>query len=214
MRTLIWILAAVPLAAQQPAKTLELSLKQAVEIATSPDGAAPMLIELEKFNFWYGEKQALFDIDLKVEKAETVCVLGRNGVGKTTLCYDLASVLKRQGINVDMVKEVARLALREMKGWTAAQRERSLEELWKSGWIEEGGRGIASGGREVDEDRLPVVGGRPGGIRDGSAPVLPVSGGLGAAALRFAAEHLQHRARRSHGGERVLAVLEEAVSSQ
>jgi predicted ATPase len=37
-----------------------------------------------------------------------VAFIGTHGVGKTTLCYDLASVLKRQGINVDMVKEVAR----------------------------------------------------------------------------------------------------------
>jgi nicotinamide riboside kinase len=36
--------------------------------------------------------------------------IGTHGVGKTTLCYDLASVLKRQGINVDVVKEVARLS--------------------------------------------------------------------------------------------------------
>jgi len=39
-----------------------------------------------------------------------VAFIGTHGVGKTTLCYDLASVLKRQGINVDMVKEVARLS--------------------------------------------------------------------------------------------------------
>jgi len=31
-------------------------------------------------------------------------------VGKTTLCFDLASLLKRRGVNVDMVKEVARLS--------------------------------------------------------------------------------------------------------
>ena len=39
-----------------------------------------------------------------------IAFIGTHGVGKTTLCYDLASVLKRQGINVDMVKEVARLS--------------------------------------------------------------------------------------------------------
>jgi predicted ATPase len=39
-----------------------------------------------------------------------VAFIGTHGVGKTTLCYDLASVLKRQGINVDLVKEVARLS--------------------------------------------------------------------------------------------------------
>ena len=36
--------------------------------------------------------------------------IGTHGVGKTTLCYDLASALKRQGLNIDLVKEVARLS--------------------------------------------------------------------------------------------------------
>ena len=37
-----------------------------------------------------------------------VAFIGTHGVGKTTLCYDLASVLKKRGVNVDIVKEVAR----------------------------------------------------------------------------------------------------------
>ena len=37
-----------------------------------------------------------------------VAFIGTHGVGKTTLCYDLASMLKRAGWNVDVVKEVAR----------------------------------------------------------------------------------------------------------
>ena len=36
--------------------------------------------------------------------------IGTHGVGKTTLCYDLASVLKRRGVDTDIVKEVARLS--------------------------------------------------------------------------------------------------------
>ena len=36
--------------------------------------------------------------------------IGTHGVGKTTLCYELAGALKRHGPNVDMVKEVARLS--------------------------------------------------------------------------------------------------------
>ena len=36
--------------------------------------------------------------------------IGTHGVGKTTLCYDLASALKRQNLHVDVVKEVARLS--------------------------------------------------------------------------------------------------------
>jgi nicotinamide riboside kinase len=39
-----------------------------------------------------------------------IAFIGTHGVGKTTLCFDLAGVLKRQGVHVDMVKEVARLS--------------------------------------------------------------------------------------------------------
>jgi len=39
-----------------------------------------------------------------------IAFIGTHGVGKTTLCYDLAGVLKRGGVSVDMVKEVARLS--------------------------------------------------------------------------------------------------------
>jgi nicotinamide riboside kinase len=39
-----------------------------------------------------------------------IAFIGTHGVGKTTLCYDLAAALKRQNVHVDMVKEVARLS--------------------------------------------------------------------------------------------------------
>jgi thymidylate kinase len=39
-----------------------------------------------------------------------IAFIGTHGVGKTTLCYDLASALKRRGIDADIVKEVARLS--------------------------------------------------------------------------------------------------------
>ncbi|HXV16463.1 MAG TPA: AAA family ATPase, partial [Gemmatimonadaceae bacterium] len=37
-----------------------------------------------------------------------VAFVGTHGVGKTTLCFDLASQLKRLDLGVDIVKEVAR----------------------------------------------------------------------------------------------------------
>lgn len=39
-----------------------------------------------------------------------IAFIGSHGVGKTTLCYDLAAALKREGMSVDIVKEVARLS--------------------------------------------------------------------------------------------------------
>ena len=39
-----------------------------------------------------------------------VAFIGTHGVGKTTLCYDVAGLLKKRDVNVDIVKEVARLS--------------------------------------------------------------------------------------------------------
>ena len=39
-----------------------------------------------------------------------IAFIGTHGVGKTTLCYDLAAALKKHGAVVDIVKEVARLS--------------------------------------------------------------------------------------------------------
>jgi branched-chain amino acid transport system ATP-binding protein len=44
-----------------------------------------MLLDIQKINTYYGISHILFDVSLQVEKGEVVCVLGRNGVGKTTL---------------------------------------------------------------------------------------------------------------------------------
>jgi nicotinamide riboside kinase len=37
-----------------------------------------------------------------------IAFIGSHGVGKTTLCYELAAALKRLDVSVDLVKEVAR----------------------------------------------------------------------------------------------------------
>jgi len=37
-----------------------------------------------------------------------IAFIGTHGVGKTTLCFDLAAALKKLDLNVDIVKEVAR----------------------------------------------------------------------------------------------------------
>lgn len=39
-----------------------------------------------------------------------IAFIGTHGVGKTTLCFELAAALKRDGVHVDLVKEVARLS--------------------------------------------------------------------------------------------------------
>ncbi|MEJ2587335.1 MAG: ABC transporter ATP-binding protein [Deltaproteobacteria bacterium] len=44
-----------------------------------------MLLEMDRVNTFYGISHILFDVSMGVDHKEVVCVLGRNGVGKTTL---------------------------------------------------------------------------------------------------------------------------------
>ena len=43
-----------------------------------------MLLEVSNINTFYGMSHILFNLSLNIEKGEIVCLLGRNGVGKTT----------------------------------------------------------------------------------------------------------------------------------
>jgi branched-chain amino acid transport system ATP-binding protein len=43
-----------------------------------------LLLEVENLETAYGASQVLFKINLKIEEGETVALLGRNGMGKTT----------------------------------------------------------------------------------------------------------------------------------
>ncbi|WP_339883583.1 urea ABC transporter ATP-binding subunit UrtE [Vreelandella maris] len=43
------------------------------------------MLAIEKLNQFYGESHTLWDLDLDVPTGQCTCVMGRNGVGKTTL---------------------------------------------------------------------------------------------------------------------------------
>ena len=47
-------------------------------------GNAPV-ITAQNVNFWYGEKQALFDIDMEIYPREVLAFMGPSGCGKTTM---------------------------------------------------------------------------------------------------------------------------------
>ena len=52
------------------------------------------LLEISGLNPYYGESHILRDVDLTVLSGEMVCLIGRNGVGKTTLLKSLIGLLK------------------------------------------------------------------------------------------------------------------------
>lgn len=43
-----------------------------------------MILKIKDLNSFYGNSHILFDLNLEVEKGDSVCILGRNGVGKST----------------------------------------------------------------------------------------------------------------------------------
>ena len=56
------------------------------------------LLEVKSLNTYYGESHILRNVDINVRSGEMVCLIGRNGVGKTTLLKSLIGLLKpRQG---------------------------------------------------------------------------------------------------------------------
>ena len=51
------------------------------------------LLEIRGLNTYYGESHILRNVDLTVQTGEMVCLIGRNGVGKTTLLKSLIGLL-------------------------------------------------------------------------------------------------------------------------
>ncbi len=52
------------------------------------------LLEIKGMNTYYGESHIIRDVDMSVKSGEMVCLIGRNGVGKTTLLKTLIGLLK------------------------------------------------------------------------------------------------------------------------
>ena len=48
----------------------------------------------------YGDFQALFGVDIELDEAETIAIIGANGAGKTTLMRSIAGVLRNEAAAV------------------------------------------------------------------------------------------------------------------
>ena len=54
------------------------------------------LLSVRDLNAWYGESHALHGINLEVHQGETVTLLGRNGVGKTTALRAIVGIIRKR----------------------------------------------------------------------------------------------------------------------
>ena len=52
------------------------------------------MLSLSHISFSYGLVQILDDVSIEVPKAKVVCIMGRNGVGKTTLMRNIVGLEK------------------------------------------------------------------------------------------------------------------------
>ena len=77
-------------------------------------------LEIKDLNAWYGESHVLHGINLSVNKGEVVCLLGRNGAGRTTTLRSVLGLvssrtgsIKVNGLDVlgMPTHEVARLGI-------------------------------------------------------------------------------------------------------
>ena len=59
------------------------------------NSAAPLL-SVRGLNAWYGESHALHGVDLEIFPGETVTLLGRNGVGKTTTLRAIMGLIRKR----------------------------------------------------------------------------------------------------------------------
>jgi len=86
------------------------------------------LLQIQTLNQYYGESHTLWDVALEVPEGECVVVMGRNGVGKTTLMRCVMGLLPSSGS--------IRLEGKEINDWRAELRAR-------------GGIGYVPQGREI-----------------------------------------------------------------
>lgn len=55
------------------------------------------MLKVERLNVFYGQSHVLRDVSLTVPTGQVVCLMGRNGVGKTTLLKSVMGLLPARG---------------------------------------------------------------------------------------------------------------------
>jgi urea transport system ATP-binding protein len=85
------------------------------------------MLTLEKTRFGYGPIQICHDIDLEIQPGEVICLLGRNGMGKTTLLEGLMGLNRQTGGRIlfkgrDISRDSTHSRARQGLGWVAQGR--------------------------------------------------------------------------------------------
>jgi urea transport system ATP-binding protein len=76
------------------------------------------LLTVEQLDAAYGESQVLWSVDLDVPAGQVVCLMGRNGVGKTTLLRTIMGLMPARAGRV-------RFGDHDVTGWSPDRRARA-----------------------------------------------------------------------------------------
>lgn len=61
------------------------------------------MLQISNLNVYYGESHILRDVDMHVPEGQMICLIGRNGVGKTTLLKTIMGLIKPRRGSVDFL---------------------------------------------------------------------------------------------------------------
>ena len=61
------------------------------------------MLKISNLNVYYGESHILRNVDLNVPEGQMICLIGRNGVGKTTLLKTIMGLIKPRKGSVDFL---------------------------------------------------------------------------------------------------------------
>jgi len=65
-----------------------------------------MMLAIDHLSFSYGMVQALHDLTMEMPEGKVTCVMGRNGVGKTTLMKNIMGLLRQSSGSVKLGEKV------------------------------------------------------------------------------------------------------------
>lgn len=76
-------------------------------IASAANVAAPpQMLQVSGLNVYYGESHILRDVDLNVPTGQMICLIGRNGVGKTTLLKTIMGLIKPRSGGITFANQI------------------------------------------------------------------------------------------------------------
>ncbi len=75
------------------------------QLAINNEPATDLMLKVSNLNVYYGESHILRNVDMSIPSGQMVCLIGRNGVGKTTLLKTIMGLLKPRTGNIFLADE-------------------------------------------------------------------------------------------------------------